>query len=62
MCKIKGEDKLIFNMLTTMDGNNSLKRILRRSKTSIANNEAGEPVLGRSKEWANNRDMSDSYM
>ncbi|KAJ7867193.1 hypothetical protein B0H14DRAFT_3441890 [Mycena olivaceomarginata] len=35
MYKLEGEDKLIFDMLTTMDGNDSLKRVLRRSKTSM---------------------------
>ncbi|KAJ7799715.1 hypothetical protein B0H14DRAFT_3491386 [Mycena olivaceomarginata] len=48
--RLEGEDKLIFDMLTTMDRNDSLKRVLRRSKTSMADDEGGEPVLGRSKE------------
>lgn len=30
--KLKGEDKLIFAMLLLMDGNDSLKRILRKDK------------------------------
>jgi hypothetical protein len=30
--KLKGEDKLIFAMLHLMDGNDSLKRILRKDK------------------------------
>ncbi|KAJ7742389.1 hypothetical protein B0H14DRAFT_2637652 [Mycena olivaceomarginata] len=45
MYKLEGEDKLIFDMLTTMDGNDSLKRVLRRNKTSMAEDEGGEPVL-----------------
>ncbi|KAJ7309165.1 hypothetical protein DFH08DRAFT_823593 [Mycena albidolilacea] len=62
MYKLKGEDKLIFDMLTTMDGNDSLKRVLRRNKTSMAEDEGGEPVLGKSKERVDNRDASDGYM
>ncbi|KAJ7708496.1 hypothetical protein B0H14DRAFT_3082218 [Mycena olivaceomarginata] len=62
MYKLEGEDKLIFDMLTTMDRNDSLKRVLRRSKTSMADDEGGEPVLGRSKERVDNRDASDGYM
>ncbi|KAJ7858710.1 hypothetical protein B0H14DRAFT_3085063 [Mycena olivaceomarginata] len=62
MYKLEGEDKLIFDMLTTMDGNDSLKRVLRRNKTSMAEDEGGEPVLGKSKERVDNRDASDGYM
>ncbi|KAJ7816682.1 hypothetical protein B0H14DRAFT_3475139 [Mycena olivaceomarginata] len=62
MYKLEGEDKLIFDMLTTMDGNNSLKRVLRRDRTSMTEDEAGKPVLGKSKERVDNRDASDGYM
>ncbi|KAJ7826486.1 hypothetical protein B0H14DRAFT_3467664 [Mycena olivaceomarginata] len=58
----QGEDKLIFDMLTTMDGNDSLKRVLRRKKTSMADDEEGEPVLGKSSERVDNRDAGDGYM
>ncbi|KAJ6448607.1 hypothetical protein DFH09DRAFT_965996, partial [Mycena vulgaris] len=59
--KLEGEDKLIFNMLTTMDGNDSLKRVLRRTKTTMAEDETGEPVLGKLSERVDNRDTGDSY-
>ncbi|KAJ7854670.1 hypothetical protein B0H14DRAFT_3449419 [Mycena olivaceomarginata] len=62
MYKLEGEDKLIFEMLTTMDGNDSLKRVLRRKKTSMADDEEGEPILGKSSERVDNRDASDGYM
>ncbi|KAJ7826212.1 hypothetical protein B0H14DRAFT_2368292, partial [Mycena olivaceomarginata] len=62
MYKLEGEDKLIFDMLTTMDGNDSLKRVLRRDRNSMTEDEAGEPVLGKSKERVDNRDASDGYM
>ncbi|KAJ7821992.1 hypothetical protein B0H14DRAFT_3471049 [Mycena olivaceomarginata] len=39
--RLEGEDKLIFDMLTTMDSNDSLKRVLRRNKTSMAEDEGG---------------------
>ncbi|KAF8173360.1 hypothetical protein K438DRAFT_1728477 [Mycena galopus ATCC 62051] len=59
MYKLEGEDQLIFDMLTTMDGNNSLKRVLRRLPSD---GEAdGEPTLGRSKERVDNRDAGDGY-
>ncbi|KAJ7195687.1 hypothetical protein GGX14DRAFT_537230 [Mycena pura] len=43
--KLEGEDKLIFSMLMTMDGNDSLKRILRKDKTF---DEEGNSTRGRS--------------
>lgn len=61
MYKLEGEDKLIFDMLTTMDGNDSLKRILRREKGTMADAEGGEPTLARSNERVDNRDAGDGY-
>ncbi|KAF7367948.1 hypothetical protein MSAN_00859900 [Mycena sanguinolenta] len=54
--KLEGEDALVFDMLTTMDGNDSLKRVLRREKVPMADSEMGEPVLGKSRERVDNRD------
>ncbi|KAJ7830919.1 hypothetical protein B0H14DRAFT_3464469 [Mycena olivaceomarginata] len=62
MYKLEGEDKLIFDIVTTMDGNDSLKCVLRCDKTSMMEDEAGEPVLGKSKERVDNRDASNGYM
>ncbi|KAJ6600993.1 hypothetical protein DFH09DRAFT_1243004 [Mycena vulgaris] len=59
--KLEGEDKLIFDMLTTMDGNDSLKRVLRRTKTTMVEDKTGEPVLGKSSERVDNRNAGDSY-
>ena len=59
--KLEGEDALIFDMLTTMDGNDSLKRVLRREKVPMADSETGEPVLGKSRERVDNRDAGDGY-
>ncbi|KAJ7671816.1 hypothetical protein B0H14DRAFT_3538139 [Mycena olivaceomarginata] len=43
--KLKGEMKLIFSMLTAMDGNDSLKRVLCKDKTF---DEEGNPTRGQS--------------
>lgn len=49
-----GEEKLKFNMLYTIDGNDSLKRIVRRDTppTSIGDN----PILGESSELTDTRE------
>ncbi|KAF8187338.1 hypothetical protein K438DRAFT_1764945 [Mycena galopus ATCC 62051] len=61
MYKLEGEDAQIFEMLTTMDGNDSLKRILRREKASMAGREADEPTLAKSSERTDNRDVGNGY-
>ncbi|KAF8133486.1 hypothetical protein K438DRAFT_1507353, partial [Mycena galopus ATCC 62051] len=43
--KLEGEQKLIFSMLTTMDGNDSLKRVLRKDRTF---DEEGNASRGKS--------------
>ncbi|KAF8184124.1 hypothetical protein K438DRAFT_1907889 [Mycena galopus ATCC 62051] len=63
MYKLEGEEKLIFDILVTMDGNNSLKRILRREKIE-SDGDTGEGddfVLGKSKEHSDDRDAGDGY-
>ncbi|KAJ6461715.1 hypothetical protein C8R45DRAFT_841920 [Mycena sanguinolenta] len=59
--KLEGEDAMIFEMLTMMDGNDSLKRVLRREKATMAEQEAGEPTLTRSSERLDNRDAGDGW-
>ncbi|KAJ7083938.1 hypothetical protein B0H15DRAFT_923758 [Mycena belliarum] len=59
--KLEGEDALIFEMLTTMDGNDSLKRVLRREKRTMADEEAPEPTLANPSERLDNRDAGDGY-
>ncbi|KAJ7455142.1 hypothetical protein FB451DRAFT_1184469 [Mycena latifolia] len=61
MYKLEGEDELIFSILTTMDGNDSLKRVLRREKTTMAQDEADDPTLAKSRERVDNRDVGDGY-
>ncbi|KAF7374056.1 hypothetical protein MSAN_00286500 [Mycena sanguinolenta] len=56
--KLEGEEELIFSILTTMDGNDSLKRVLRRSKTDGSEDE---PTLGPSKEREDSRDGGEDY-
>lgn len=58
--KLQGEDKLIFNMLVTMDGNDSLKRILRREAAPDTVDEE-IPQAGASRERPDNRDVSGDY-
>ncbi|KAF8217890.1 hypothetical protein K438DRAFT_1901005 [Mycena galopus ATCC 62051] len=58
MYKLEGEDALIFSILTTMDGNDSLKRVLRHSKTDGLEEE---PTLGPSKERDDPRDGGEDY-
>lgn len=59
MYKLEGEDQLIFDLLTTMDGNDSLKRVLRRLR--VQDEGDGDPTLGKSKERPDNRDAGDGY-
>ncbi|KAJ6479843.1 hypothetical protein C8R45DRAFT_1054447 [Mycena sanguinolenta] len=56
--KLEGEEELIFSMLTTMDGNDSLKRALKRSKTDGSEEE---PTLGPPKEREDSRDGGEDY-
>ncbi|KAF7366585.1 hypothetical protein MSAN_00916000 [Mycena sanguinolenta] len=56
--RLEGEDEMIFSILTTMDGNNSLKRVLRRSKTDGSEDE---PTLGPSTEREDSRDGGEDY-
>ncbi|KAJ7620205.1 hypothetical protein FB45DRAFT_980923 [Roridomyces roridus] len=51
--KLEGEDQLIFSMLVTMDGNDSLKRVLRRGPD--------DDGPGESNERYDDRDASDGY-
>ncbi|KAJ6603502.1 hypothetical protein DFH09DRAFT_899271 [Mycena vulgaris] len=61
MYKLEGKDELIFSMLTTMDGNDSLKHVLRREKTTMAEDEANDSTLAKSWERVDNCDARDSY-
>ncbi|KAJ7797030.1 hypothetical protein B0H14DRAFT_3093237 [Mycena olivaceomarginata] len=63
MYKLKGEAKLIYDILVAMDGNNSLKRVLHRCKVhSDGDTGTGaEFVLGKSKEYTDNRDAGENY-
>jgi hypothetical protein len=61
MYKLKGEDELIFDVLVTQDGGNSLKRVLQRNKVESEPGDGPEFVVGESKEYTDNRDASDWY-
>jgi uncharacterized protein YrzB (UPF0473 family) len=61
MYELVDEEELIFRFLFTMDGGESLRRVLGKTANSGEVNEDGEPVQGKSKERADNRDASDGY-
>jgi hypothetical protein len=53
---LEDEPKLQFNMLYTVDGNDSLKRIIRRETTGITDSSTTTvPILGNSSESADTR-------
>lgn len=58
--KLKGEERLIFEMLDTMDGNDSQKRVMKRSKTEV---EEDDGKLGPSSEVDSSRTVhGDRYL
>lgn len=62
--KLKGEADLIFSMLLTMDGNDSLKRILRREpapEPTGQEKEGDEPATGASRESKDSRVAGGDY-
>ncbi|KAF8166410.1 hypothetical protein K438DRAFT_1775096 [Mycena galopus ATCC 62051] len=63
MYRLEGEEKLIFDILVTMDGNNSLKRVLRREKVQSDGDTGTDTmfVVGKSKEHADSKDAGDGY-
>ncbi|KAJ7853472.1 hypothetical protein B0H14DRAFT_3450155 [Mycena olivaceomarginata] len=58
--KLTGEDALIFDMLVTMDGNDSLKRGAA-TREAAPDRRDGEPMVGKSRERVDNRDAGDGY-
>lgn len=59
--RLQGEPKLKFDMLVTMDGNDSLKRILRRGAAPVSGEDGDEPVVGQSVERSDNREVGGDY-
>jgi hypothetical protein len=59
--KLKGEPAQIFEMLVTMDGNDSLKRILRRKPAPESGEEGDVPLVGESRELADSREVEGGY-
>ncbi|KAG6880836.1 hypothetical protein C0993_004126, partial [Termitomyces sp. T159_Od127] len=57
--KLDGEEKMIFKILVTMDGNNSLKHVI--CQEPAMEDENGELTLGTSKELQDNREMVGDY-
>jgi hypothetical protein len=63
--KLKGEAALIYQTLVTMDGNDSLKRILRCERPQDLGDEAGagddQPRVGESSELKDSRKVGGDY-
>jgi hypothetical protein len=59
--KLEDEVKLKFSMLYTVDGNDSLKRIIRREAAPELPSNATEPVLGGSKELTDSRQVGAEF-
>ena len=57
--KLEGEKKLMYEMLVTMDGNDSLKHVIRRGPATEDKN--GELVPGKSKELQDDRNVDGDY-
>lgn len=55
--KLEGEDKLKFSILYTVDGNDSLKRIVRREAVPKSEKQGGVPVIGASSESRDTREV-----
>lgn len=63
--KLQGEAELTFQMLVTMDGNDSLKRILRRDPPAApADGEPAPegPQVGESREQPDSREVGGDYL
>jgi hypothetical protein len=62
MYKLEGEPELRFSMLITMDGNESLRRVIRKGAgEGEINEETGEAIPGASKEREDKRDAGEGY-
>jgi hypothetical protein len=59
--KLEDEPKLKFAMLVTMDGNDSLKRILRRGAAPVNGEDGDEPMVGKSNERMDGRVVDNDY-
>jgi hypothetical protein len=62
MYKLVGEENdLVFDMLFPMDGNDSLKRVLRRDATGPSTDDGEEPAVGASSERIDSRSAGGDY-
>ena len=59
--KLTGEPELVFSTLVTMDGNDSLKRILRRKTAPIDPGDGDAPVVGEPNELKDERTVGVGY-
>ena len=59
--KLTGEAELVFSMLVTMDGNDSLKRVQRRKTAPIDPGDGDAPVVGEPNERMDERTVGAGY-
>ncbi|KIK04381.1 hypothetical protein K443DRAFT_130861 [Laccaria amethystina LaAM-08-1] len=59
--KLTGETELVFSMLLTMDGNDSLKHIQRRKTVPLDPGDGDTPVIGEPNERKDKRSIGDGY-
>lgn len=59
--KLTGEAELTFNILVTMDGNDSLKRIQRRKPAPLDLGDGDAPVIGEPNERKDERTVGAGY-
>lgn len=52
---------MTFSLLACMDGNESLRRVLRREVTEEFDDETGDQLPGKSKERMDSRDAGQGY-
>ena len=59
--KLTGEPELVFSILVTMDGNDSLKRVQRRKPAPIDPGDGSAPVVGLPNERMDERTVGEGY-
>lgn len=56
-----GEPELVFDMLVTMDGNDSLKRVQRRAAAPVDPGEGDTPLAGQPNKRQDEQTVGDGY-
>ncbi|KAJ7678318.1 hypothetical protein DFH06DRAFT_1121808 [Mycena polygramma] len=59
--ELVGEDELMYRMLMTMDGGESLRRVIGRADEPEVDPETGDRIQGKSKERTDHREAGEGY-